>query len=279
MTPREVISSYMLGIFFGLITVMFLSFIGILPIHPMLLSYGFMNPNTLAFYIMIVNVSYVYLNWNLLKSRFYILYFLSIFFVWVQLDSTTPALAMILFLLLNIIFNNKKSKLFVKFTSFLPLITFFFSLFLGEMYGKFSWIAKLNIWLSDRVNIWNYYLGLYPVRLLPKARSYYPVVQNFNSNSLNNGASSFDGAYIYNLLSQGLILTIILLLLLSFSVYFLGKEGNMPLVCVFFVLIIYSFSETITLSFGSYFQCYLISLSIIIVFLGNRSKRFSISMR
>ena len=266
----QIIRAYTFGVFSAISLVVFFSLIGVLPVKVELLSFGFDNPNTLAFYIMLVSISIVTLNWNTSKPRVFIFYFIALIFCEFLLSAETAFYSMILFIMCYFVVNKKDDiNIFLKwlmicFPFFVTLICWY----LGISFGKYNWTFKVNHFFSSRIEIWNYYLSTYPVRLLPqkveliKANDFVKIFFGNNLSPLMSGA--FDGAFIYNLVTQGLIISLIILFLLSWSMKQILNWKILPLALLYSVLLIYSITETVPLAFIDYFQSYFLITCIVL---------------
>ncbi len=236
----DVITAYLYAVIGGLITALGLSLLGIIPIYNEAIDYwvfGFKNPNNVGYYLMVVFVLLLVKQWKK-PSKYLFMYFLFMLLVDVFiLFDNTALLTSVLFIImwaiasfLPKIFTNPFIR---KVTIATPVLLTLLTLFLGYSYGILNFVTKINSIFTLRPAIWKYYLMNFKPKLV--GSNIPPFVNAYNN--------AFDGMYLYYPLSNGLVVSLVLLLLVSFSIYFLLKTDNLPILCLILVFLIFGFSE------------------------------------
>lgn len=262
-----VINSYMIGLTFAVIFVVGLSICGILPIEYQLITFGFNNPNILGLYIFEVCASYLALHWYSNNRLFLIFYVLCLAVEVVILNDSTAMICMILYLMIYLFRKKHINKYIV---IMFPTFAISVSLVLTVLYGKYNWTYGVNSLLSHRLEIWNYYYNLYGITFLPRnvswttANAFQQELYGKNIPIIISGA--FDGAYMFNLITQGIVVTMVIIVILTIALYKLYKENLKQLISLYIVFLIFSISETSPLAFITYFESYLLIISIIVFF-------------
>lgn len=238
MDKKRILQSYFTGILMGIFFVLSLFLLGLLPKvnDDGLLSYGFRNPNSLGFLLFVLfGIFIIFLNF---KKYFILLIFCILLpFLCFKLEDHTAAILLTLnyFLYLVNPFWKKLVNLRISkwLLSLLPFILTFTAIWIGRNYYTYYWMQKLNEVFTSRPALWNFYLSNFPITKfgvkLPE--------------NINFGHGAFDGAYVTFPILNGYIVFGIMLLILSFGLFFSAKRKSYYLLPFMIVIIIYGFSE------------------------------------
>ena len=165
-------------------------------------------------------------------------------------DRTAALLILIFFIIYkqNLIPKSRISKILAV---SLPVLLTIISLYLLNNYGKVDFLYKIDEILSKRVQIWQLFWSYFSPKLFPQD------VSLLVSRDLTN--LPFDGVYASGLLQYGYIFYLLIILLLSNSIYFSIKENNKYLYTTIIIYILLGFTESV--AFNSII-CYLLPFSI-----------------
>lgn len=265
LSPKEIIQSYAVGLFFCVLFIVSLSLVGVLPMKNdnNLLAYGFSNPNGLGGLIAVVFMSYLYLHWKKSRILFLMLYIAAIFLNNYTLDDRTAALGMSIFLFFYMIRNHiRDANTFGLIGIFLPILLTIISLLLAYLYGKSNWVYNIDHLLTRRIYIWNYYLNISGIHLFPNSLNIIKANEGEldfygkNINVLLTG--SFDGGYMFLLLRMGIINTIAILYLIGNFFNYLIRKRNISLEILLLIFIINAFTENTYVAPYGFYASYLI---------------------
>lgn len=240
LTLEDVITAYLYAVVGGLITAFGLSLFGVIPIYNEAIDYwvfGFKNPNNVGYYLMVIFVLLLVKQWEK-PSKYLFMYFLFMLLVdkFILFDDTA-LLTSVLFIMMWVITTlapkmfavSYVRKIIIAVPSLLTLLT----LVLGYLYGILNFVTKVNQIFTLRPAIWKYYLTNFKPKLI--GSNIPPVVSAYNN--------AFDGMYLYYPLANGLLVSLVLLVLLSLSLYYLLKTNNLPVLCLMLVFLVFGFSE------------------------------------
>ena len=235
----DLFKCYFLGISGGMVVVFLLAALSVLSNYNKrwIFSFGFKNPNTLGFYIILIFLMVLYLvdkKMNVLATAAFVLI---LFFLKIELHDVTAM--MILFVgYFCYVFSGFGKKLLkfsiVKWTiTVVPLILTVVTYWVGLNYYNYSWMYKLNNIFTSRPIIWNYYLNSYPLRMtgtvIPK--------------DLRVSRGAFDGAYLYFPMIKGLLPFAFILILAIFALYKTTKNNEYFLTVILVLMLVFAFSE------------------------------------
>ncbi|MDR7925265.1 hypothetical protein RIU76_11275 [Latilactobacillus sakei subsp. sakei] len=244
MNTQDILSSYLIGIYLGTTGAIILSLIQVLPIKDSFgtIVLGFKNPNTIGYYFAMIAMIQIMIKKGNYKILNFIVYITAIYFNIKFFGNETAIMMMLLFILVYILFNYMrifdKNWIITLCLGALPFILFFIALYLGNNYGEYNYIEKINKIVTSRPVIWHYYLTNYPLSLFGNDVQIYT-----NGLAYTVGQGAFDGAYIYFPILNGILPFIIALFGLSISNVYLYKSRNFILLTLFIVLEISGFSE------------------------------------
>lgn len=255
--PYMVMRAYFRGILYGVIIVSLASLLGYIPkMLGNIWVFGFSNPNAIGFLIATEILTYITLHWKKITFTDYLIFIIGLLFEKIVLSDDTATIVLIIFMIIYLM--SKKQSLFPlisKLTIMAPIFLFSFSWFISNYYGRYSWIAKFSKIITDRPEIWSYYLNIYGVHLLPQKITLFFATdfqRAFFGGNLSNLYAGFDTSYIYMLLSDGLLLSFFIIFVLT---YFANKiKTNPALICFTFSIFIFGFTETAVLTPLAYYQ-------------------------
>lgn len=265
LSPKEIIQSYTLGLSFCVLFVVSLSLVGVLPMKndSDLLAYGFSNPNGLGGMLAVIFMSYLYLHWRKSKILFLTLYIVAIFLNNHILNDRTAALGMIIFLFFYVVRHHIRNfNLLGLIGIFLPVILTIISLLLAYLYGRNNWIYSIDHLLTRRIYIWNYYLNMSGIHLIPNSLNIVKANEGEldfygkNINILLTG--SFDGGYMFLLLRMGIINTIAILYLIGNFFNYLRRKHSISLEILLLIFVINAFTENTYVAPYGFYASYLI---------------------
>jgi len=239
MDEKKLLKIYFIGMGTAVIIIVFLSCLNVLPLYSQqgLLSFGFRNPNTLGFYLLVLFLIYLCLrenNNNFLPTIIFFVF--SVICVYLLDDYTAFAAMFFSFFLYSFKkFGKKLSQygLFKIIFPFLPWVLLTLSVWIGVNYYNYSWMERLNGIFTNRPILWNYYLTRFPPNLFG----------NDIPDNISFIGGAFDGSYVYYLIVYGFFFFALMLILVSLGIYKANKKGDYTLQILITVLIITAFSE------------------------------------
>lgn len=207
-------------------------------------DFGFGNPNGAFISFFTIWVSYLYLKFDDLKKKDIGLLILFPIVVYSQTNTRTGFLtiagAMILAFALEKIDVRKKT--FKWFFTLIPGLLASLSLIVA--YG-FHNSDKLNRWLSHRPLYWYRYLV---------NKEYGLNLIGYNDNIRDivfTPRLPLDSGYILTLYNSGIIVFLLIILLYSYAIYQLCKEGKKAEITLILCILAYAFAESIILDLGT----------------------------
>lgn len=251
MNFKEIIFSYFIGTLLGVVTIVPLSLMKMLPLYDStkgLLSFGFINPNTIGFYVIILPMELLILFWNdnryWVKIAIWINYIVAVLVDEISFKDTTAIILAVAFILLYGVlkFRTAPPKFFIPLSLVIsPIILMILSYYLAKTYGTTSNSIFINALLSYRVGIWNFYLTNFPPHLF---------LQNIDTSSFITvlGQGAFDSAYMSSLISNGILLTVFFVFTLSRVIFVSFKYNKMELSILATIFTILSFTEGVSLT-------------------------------
>lgn len=189
------------------------------------LSFGFSHPNSFAAQILMLYIEYVFIKKIEYKkiTKKFIAFSLSTIiitiFIGITTNCRTVELLIVLFYI-YILLKNIINKIFYK-KFFIYLFKYLYTIFLAVSFilamsfkNNENQIAvnRINSLLSGRINYSRYYIDKYNVNLL--GNKIYENDMN-NATDANLPYYPFDNGYIYNIVVNGALITIILMILFS----------------------------------------------------------------
>lgn len=197
------------------------------------MAFGFSNPNTFGFFMLIAFFEIIYLLEK--KGRLYINIYLILLAIFLPLQhlasSRTAELVIIFFSIFyvpnmfvrkqNIRFLNKR---LVGLSLFVGLMLL--SIYVTSKYPSSIWAIKLDLFLSYRLHIQKFFLSLYDVNLLGNSVDY---------------IRTLDNAYVRTLLNYGII--IFFLYSYIYGANLSKAKGNYTLQLIFISLMLYGLME------------------------------------
>lgn len=236
---RDVLNAYFKATGLGILTVVIMALAGLLPMYDKINEFwliGFKNPNILGYYLLLTVVLLFVRDWNQISWLHFMFWLGAVVFdLWV-LDDKTATMGLLLLALLWLVLRKAgfiKQRLFNYAIVVTPLLLTGAAYAIGFAWGRVNFIYRLNDIFTSRPVIWNYYMGNYPLKLL---RGSLPKTLTFARGAL-------DGAYVYYPYSNGLLVSIILIVLLISSLYYLVRQARWDLVSMQLILLVVAFSE------------------------------------
>lgn len=274
MDNTQIVSNYLKGITTIIIITVLLSISGFLPIKTgtNLLSFGFNNPNVFGFLLVIVYIGYCILNRYHLVIKILLAISLVCFNIFF-LDDNTASIVIILFCILQLIHFEQINYFLQKMTIIMPELLLFVSYFLMRTYGKYKWTYSIDSFLTNRPQIWSFYNNLYGISLFPQKIQIYSLSNYeyfFFGQNLPLQYRGFDGAYIYLLIFDGIIMTIFILIAISYFVAQLDLKKEQIYICSTLSILIFGITESVAIAPFGYFENFLLILVIRKVLLGSR---------
>lgn len=266
----KILQNYRNAMLCAVVVVVVLSFFGVLPIKLNgLWVFGFNNPNILGLLLTQICL----LNFVFYSKRYYFNYFciiLLFLFDIYYLDDGTSKLCLIIFILLYSLYKLKYVRLLIiRFTLFLPTLLAAFTVFLTINFGKFQWTEELSEWLTNRPKIWNIYFNNYGINMWPQSVIQFSAndfTRRFFGNNLPIFYRGFDGSYIYNFITLGFFIGILLIIATTFFIYKIKKDRALS--CTICSLLFYSFTESAILAPFGYYESFLLVISIVVIIRG-----------
>lgn len=267
-TLYEIVISYAKGAFGSILLVLPLSLLGFLPTRTSnnILSFGFVNPNILGFFLTNIVISFFLYkkdNWKLVK---YILCVLVVTFDYFFLKDQSATFLTLLFIILSVILHNK--IIFHAFRMILvtfPVLITFLSLFLTIDVYKYNWCLNLSRLLTYRPEIWNAYYNVYQLKWLPQQFQPFQLNQfgsSFYGSNVPFIYQGFDGSYIYNLITQGIFVSVMIIVILTYLVIKANLHGSYLILSYICILLIFAFTESMVASPFGYFESPLLIIAV-----------------
>lgn len=229
------------GITLGVASVFILSLVGVLPkVAPEvgIFAFGFVNPNNTGFFLLEIYLLFIFFRWGKSKIiNFVVLMFiLGIEFLLLD-DITAVVLLLILFVLFffqrefNWLFETKIIRAGIL---FLPIFLFGLTMWIAKNFVRYSWMVRLNEFLSTRPFLWNYYL-----------MNYHFSLTGIGTDILEITDKTLDNAYLNYLLLHGILIFMVIMSILLIGLYSVLKEKNYSLIVIIVIMLAVSFTETI----------------------------------
>ncbi|MCL1950249.1 MAG: hypothetical protein FWF59_11010 [Turicibacter sp.] len=214
-------------------------------------SLGFWHPNTTGGMILIIFIVYLLKKKNkpsfLVLSSFVLIFFLLNIF----LDSRTGLIGIIL-IIFGIIFLRISEKLTPsspllkptfqsRLIFILPFLFLFSSLFISLLFTRESiFFLHLNRLLTGRIDLGHFYLNEYPITLWG-----IPIFENAgDQNSINQiGFRFLDNAFLFSLLSLGILFTFLRIILIYLISKYLLLRGHKYIIVILIGFLFFGFME------------------------------------
>lgn len=239
---KKILKIYIITNLIFFISCLLLNFLGIRPSGYVdgRNNLGFKNPNGAYMAFFIIWVSYLYVKFDKLCKKEFIILIISPLLIYAQTRTQTGFVTIfvcmfIVFKFRKINLNEKNYKtLFSIYPIFLTVVSFLLAFFFNNNY----WI---NEYLSHRPYYWNKYLTntIYGVNLIGysndiKRIAFKPKIP-------------LDSGYMWTLYSGGIILFLIILFLYVYTIYILCCQNKKSEVLLILSILTYSFAESILL--------------------------------
>ncbi|ANK62508.1 hypothetical protein AYR56_10135 [Loigolactobacillus backii] len=246
---RRLVSTYLYASLAAICFIATLSIFGVLPkvVNVLGINYmtlGFTNPNNTGMLLVTICLLTLTLEWEKRMPFFSILESLFVgFFILKELQDSTAIIMLIGMFMLWLVsrspinFYNWKIVRFV--CTMLPIELTLIAFWIGNNFGKYYILNKLDSVFTSRPSIWHYYLNLYPLKLL--GNQLQQVISMGYNTTVGNGA--FDGAYIVFPIMYGTLAFAIVLFILSFAMRTLLQIKDIALISLFIILLFSGFSE------------------------------------
>lgn len=269
---KQIIKDYTDGIFLAIIIVVMLCIAGYIPMRTStnLLTMGFKNPNILGFLLTIAYMGYCILHRKNAILRLLLAGILITFNI-LFLDDDTASVVLILFYILQQVNSNRVAYIIKKITTFIPELLLIISWAIAYLYGSIKLLNTLNNFLTARPMIWSYYINLYGIKLFPQRIQTYNVSSFeyfFFGKNLPLQYQGFDGAYVYLLITEGVILTFLILFSINYLIIQLDFKQEKVLIFAVLCILIFGITESVAVAPLGYFENFLLILAIKKVILG-----------
>lgn len=222
-------------------------------------SLGFANPNGTALMALILCIEVITLRQHFKRATVWLVNVFGLIIIVGIAQSRTSMMTYMLFILLYVFFDYKKdiSELFRFLLSLVPEFMFVLSYILAWMYVSHpnGLLDKMNSLLSNRLALTGYFLNNYSSTTL------WGQKLMFDKDGRHIGA--LDNAYVNILLRKGIIPTLVVLLILSLTIYKLGDHKHKKYLAAFITLVVVGFTETLLFNF-SYNPFLMMSVMILI---------------
>lgn len=236
---NDLLKNYFFGISGGMILVFLCAAVTMIPNYNKrwIFSFGFKNPNTFGFYLILLYFLFLYLINKKMKISATVAFVILTLFLKFELDDVTATIALFIGFICYILlpFGKKilKFNMVKWFINFLPILFTFLTYWIGINYFNYGWMYELNNVFTSRPIIWNYYLNNYSFHLtgtdIPK------------DISVSRGA--FDGAYLYYPMLKGIVPFIFILALAVIALEKINKNNLYFLTVILVLLLFFAFSE------------------------------------
>lgn len=236
----DILTGFLYAIVFGMLTVLGLAVVGALPFYNGDIQYwvfGFKNPNNVGYYLTLIFSLLMIKQWQ--HPTWGLFGFLAVSTIldkYVLHDMTALMVSFVLLILWGV------ARMWPKFMQLRlvrwliiasPFLLTALTIIVGKLYTRVVLINKLNNVFTSRPAIWHYYMDHFPLKLIG---SNVPSVV-----TVYRGA--FDGVFLYYPLSNGLLVTVVLLSAISAMLYYLLKHDRIDVVCFVLSALLFAFSE------------------------------------
>lgn len=193
---------------------------------------GFSHPNTLHISLFILLSLYVYLNFDKLDLKRYIILFASNIFIYNFSKSRTGFIGCIVLIFLCIICKSNRpfvKSMLCKSPKFAFAFIMFFSYATAILYGKFSILTVLNALLNNRIAYSSYFIRNYGLSLF--------------GNNIENASAILDSSYISFLALYGIVGFILIGIILFSVCKYVESQKDMKKIVLVLAYLIYIFTE------------------------------------
>ncbi|AEB30202.1 hypothetical protein CAR_c15430 [Carnobacterium sp. 17-4] len=213
-------------------------------------SLGYAHPNTLFMHVFIIAIDIIVLRYN--KLNFKTLLILN-FFLGVFSNITSSRTGMIVFICLSIlIFLQKKFNILNKSKIIRIIITYSISIFTLSTYflvyaynNSSSLVYILDTMITGRIRSAAYYWNTYGLSILGQPTNRLSTIDALLT---NQRAYILDNVYFNLLISQGVVFTIIYIVLYTKLIKKLFNEKNEIAILLIFTFFVYGLTEGIPLN-------------------------------
>lgn len=195
---------------------------------------GFASPNSFGGIVLSICLEYVYINRNKINSLMYIKFILVTIMLEFICNSRSSEICLILLIFALILYKRK--IYFKKILPYTILIFTIISFIIVYLYGQGNAIAlKLDDLFSTRILCAYNFLNLYGINLLGNMFIYDDVWLGY--------VNTLDNAYMYLLVNQGLLLSLIMIFFNIKLMKNVINDNNKVLVAILLVLSVYGLME------------------------------------
>lgn len=224
----------------ALLTVFGLTVAGVLPFYNTDIHYwvfGFKNPNNVGYYFTLVFSLFLVRQWKHPSNGLWAFLIISILIDKFWLHDMTAQLVSFFLIGLWAIARKWPKLTDIRLVHWAivaaPFILTALTVTIGKLYGRLGFLYKLNNVFTSRPAIWHYYMQQFPLKLL--GGNIPPNVTVYRG--------AFDGAFLYYPLTNGFLVSLVLLVLISLMLHFLLKAKRLDVVCFVLSALAFSFSE------------------------------------
>lgn len=240
LTVDDVMDAFLWAIVLGMVTAFGLTLIGVLPVYNTDINFwvfGFKNPNNVGYYLTVIFGLLLVKQWRR-PTWALAIYFVTITMIdWFWVEDRTAVLVSMVLVALRMIsailprfFEWRWSRFLITASPFLLTVL---TVVIGKLYGVLDIISALSKVFTSRPAIWHFYMQNFSPKL-------------FGSNihgEITAFRGAFDGVFLYYPMTNGIIVTLLFLSLISGLLYFLLKAKRYDVVCFILGLLLFSFSE------------------------------------
>jgi hypothetical protein len=236
----DILTGFLYAVVLGMLTVFALAVLGALPFYNSDIQYwvfGFKNPNNVGYYFTLIFSLLMIKQWqHPTWGLFGFLVVSTVIDKYVLHDMTALMVSIVFLILWGIARKWPKfpQLRLIRWTIIAsPFLLTFLTVLIGKMYTHVGFIYKLDDIFTSRPAIWHYYMDHFPMKLL--GGNIPSVVTVYRG--------AFDGVFLYYPLTNGLIVTVVLLLAISAMLYYLLKHDRIDVVCFVLSALLFAFSE------------------------------------
>lgn len=236
----DILEGFLYATIFGMVTVFGLAVLKILPMYNTDIQYwvfGFKNPNNVGYYFTVIFSILLIRQWKRPSNGLWIFFIVAALIDKYWLHDMTALLVSTVVVLLYGIHKVWPKFVHLRVVQWLiiasPFLLTALTVLIGKLYGRVSIINTINNIFTSRPAIWGYYMQHFPVKLIgsnvPKVVTVY--------------RGAFDGVFLYYPLSNGILVTVVLLTAISAALYYLLKHNRIDIVVFVISALLFAFSE------------------------------------
>lgn len=240
LSVEDVLDGFFYAVIFSMLAVFLLAILGILPLYNGDIQYwvfGFKNPNNVGYYLSLIFSLLLIKQWQSPSKGAWYFLLVSLLIDKYWLHDTTALLVslfLVAFWKITRLWPQVTQYRFIKWIVISsPFLLTMLAVIIGKLYGRFAIIYRINDVFTSRPAIWHYYMLHFPLKM----------VGGNVPNTVSVFRGAFDGAFIYYPLTNGLLVTFVLLLSISAALYYLLKAKRLDVLSFLLGALLFAFSE------------------------------------